>query len=403
MKMPAMLVNGLRRNPYPVYAVLRRTSPVLRLRDGIWGVFDFESVKRTLQEPEVFSSRAAPPGGGPLDWLIFQDPPRHTALRGLISRTFTPRAVAGLESRVHILANQLLDEVVERGAMDLVTDFSARLPLLVIADLIGVPPADVPRLTGWGNALLGAGDAIYGGERAARAVRNFRAAKDEMRPYLQALLGARRAAPRDDLLTRLVEAEVNADRLSDEEIFDFFQLLFIAGTETTTNLIANTVLCFLAHPEQQALVRATPALLPAAIEEVVRFRSPLQMVFRTTTREVALRGQVIPAGALVLPMIGSANRDPRQFRHANRFDVTRTGEPHVGFGHGAHYCIGAALARMEARIAIGALLERTPDLQRARRGGWAPRTAINVHGPQSLPVRFTSAARLGAGERNSRS
>jgi cytochrome P450 len=201
--------------------------------------------------------------------------------------------------------------------------------------------------------------------------------------------------PRDDLLTRLVEAEVDGERLTEEEIFSFFQLLLLAGTETTTNLIANAVLCFLDHPEQLARVRAASELLPAAIEEVLRFRTPVQIVFRATTQDVELRGRVIPAGALVFLMVGSANRDARQFRDAHRFDVAREPTPHVAFGFGAHFCIGAALARLEARVALSALLERVPDLRRAHRGPWSPRTGLNVQGPRSLPMRFTPGRRSG--------
>ena len=171
----------------------------------------------------------------------------------------------------------------------------------------------------------------------------------------------------------------------------FFELLLLAGTETTTNLIANTMLCFFRHPEQQARVRDDRALLPTAIEEVLRFRSPVQMVFRATTRNLSVGKRTIPRGAIVLAMIGSANRDPRHFQQADRFDATRTGAAHVDFGHGAHYCVGAALGRLEARVAVAGLLDRLPDLHRAERGPWAPRTGINVHGPRSLPVRFRRA------------
>lgn len=392
MKLPSMLTNAFRRNPYPVYSALRRAAPVLRIRTGLWAVFDHDSVKRALQDHDAFSSRVAAPGGAPLDWLIFQDPPRHTVLRALITRTFAPRAVAELETRIGAIANDLIDEVIEHGAMDLVADFAERLPLLVIADMLGVPRADTPRLTAWGQAIIQLGDTLHGGERSACAVAAYRVATGEMHSYLSDLLIARRMQPSDDLLTRLVDAEVEGARLSDDEIVSFFQLLLLAGTETTTNLIANTVLCFLRHPGQCARVRAERALLQAALEEVLRFRSPVQMVFRTTTRDISMRGREIPRGAIVLAMVGSANRDSRQYPHANRFDIARAGAPHVGFGHGAHYCVGAALARLEARIAITALLDRTSGWQLALRGPWTPRVGINVHGPQRLPIRFSRDA-----------
>jgi cytochrome P450 len=386
------LTDALRRDPYPAYAVMRRVAPVCRLRAGVWALFDHDSVRRALNDPACFSSRAAPPGGSPLDWLIFLDPPRHSRLRALIARTFTPRAVAALEPQIDALAHRLLDVVIPRGECDLVTDFSAPLPALVIVALLGVPDADAHRVGPWGDAIIGLGETVAGGERAARAAARYRAAKEEMQPYLAALLDARRAEPRDDLLTRLVQAEVDGERLTEEEIFGFFQLLLLAGTETTTNLISNTVLCLLRHPAQRARLDADMGLLPAALEEVLRYRSPVQMVFRATTNDVTLRGRTIPAGQLVLAMVGSANRDPRHFPAAGRFDITRAGQPHVGFGHGPHYCIGAALARLEARVALTALFSRAGDLRRRDRDGWLPARGINVHGPRSLRVRFTPVA-----------
>ena len=167
MMLLTVLADAFRRNPYPVYSVLRRVSPVIRLRDGIWALLGHDDVKRALVDQEAYSSRAAVPGATPLDWMIFQDPPRHTALRALVTRTFAPRAVADLEMRIRAIANSLLDEVASRGEMDLVTDFAERLPLLVISDMLGVPHADAPRMTRWGDAIIHVGDALYGGERAA--------------------------------------------------------------------------------------------------------------------------------------------------------------------------------------------------------------------------------------------
>lgn len=387
-----LLADALRRNPYPMYAVMRRTAPVLHLRKGIWALFDHETVQRALHDPVAFSSQAAPPGGTPLEWLIFMDPPRHTKLRALVTRTFTPRAVAELEPRIELIVHQLLDDVMPAGRFDLVTDFSERLPLLVILELLGMSAEDATLMNRWSDAIIGLGDTIFGGERAARALVTYRAAKEEMLPYLGTLLAQRRAAPRNDLLTRLVQAEVEGEHLTEAEIFGFFQLLLLAGTETTTNLISNSILCLLEHPEQRAALAAEPALLPAAIEEVLRYRTPVQIVFRATAEEVELRGRTIPRHQLVLVMVGSANRDASHFQGAHRFDITRPPQPHVGFGHGAHFCLGAALARLEARVALSALLTRMPALRRAERGPWHPCTGVNVHGPRSLPMVFGNAA-----------
>ena len=394
---PGFLVAALRRNPYPVYSAMRKIAPVLHDRvHGLWMLFDFESVKRALNDHEAFSSRAAPPGDKPLDWLIFLDPPLHTKMRAIVMRTFTPRAIASLEPRIRERTDTLLDEVIERGTMDLVVDFADRLPVMVIADMIGVPE-DVSRLRGWTDAILHLGDAVGGGEAAARAIRNFRAAKDEMRPYLHELLEARRASPKDDLLTRLVEAEVDGERLGLEEILGFFQLLLFAGSETTTNLIGNAMLCFLERTDVLARVRANLDLLPAAIEEVLRYRTPVQLVFRSTARDVVMHGKTIPAGQLVLAMVGSANRDRKQFENADRFDITRQPNAHVAFGHGAHFCIGASLARLEGRIALARLLERLDGLRGESRKPWPPRSGLNVYGPTSLPVQFEKGRRVGQG------
>jgi cytochrome P450 len=189
-------------------------------------------------------------------------------------------------------------------------------------------------------------------------------------------------------LTRLVEAEVDGERLTQQDILGFFQLLLLAGSETTTNLINNALLCLVENPEQLARLRAEPELLPTAIEEVLRYRSPLQWMFRQTRRDIEMHGQTIPAGKLVLAMIGSANHDPQQFRESSRFDITRDPNPHIAFGHGIHFCLGAALARLESRIALSDLLKRVKGFELASDEPWEPRKGLHVHGPTRLPIRF---------------
>ncbi len=382
------LAERLCRDPYPVYRLLRRVSPTLRAPRGIWMLFDYESVKWALHDHETFSSRAAPPGGGPLDWLIFQDPPRHTKLRGIVTRAFTPRAIAGIEPRVRTLIHELLDSALGRptGEMDLVADFSDRLPLLVIAEMLGIPAEDRSRFKRWSDAILHLSETLAGGERAVRAIDAYTQARAEMTPYVTDLLWRRRLEPRDDLLTRLVQAEMDGQRLTEQEMLDFFQLLLLAGSETTTNLIGNAIVCFLRYPSQLARLRQQPELWSSAIEEVLRFRSPVQAVFRTTRRDVTVHGRRIPSGALVLALLGSANRDPRQFRNPGVFDIARDPNPHVAFGHGIHFCLGAALARLEARIALPAFLERVEHFELAERS-WTPRLGFHVHGPARLPLR----------------
>jgi cytochrome P450 len=293
------------------------------------------------------------------------------------------------------LAREFLNNVIERGEMDVAADFAIPLPMTVIAEMIGIPGADWPRYKHWSDVILKLSYTMRGMEgdqEAATAISGFTAVTEEMDAYLAEMIAQRQAKPSDDLLTRLVEAEVDGERLTRAEILGFFQLLVVAGQETTTNLINNAVLCLLENPDQLARLRALPELLPSAIEEVLRYRSPLQWIMRTPRRETEVHGKLIPAGQLVLAMIGSANRDPKQFRDPEKFDVTRNPNPHVAFGHGIHSCLGAALARMESRIALSELLVRLTNLELASAEPWQPRKALHVHGPARLPIRFQSAA-----------
>ena len=383
--MKRSLLDRFRRNPYPLYSLLRRATPVFRIpgRD-IWLLLDYESVKRALNDSATFSSRAAPPSGKPLNWLIFLDPPEHTKLRGIISRTITPRAIAELEPMIRRLARELLDSAAVTGTVDLVADFSAPLPLLVIAEMLGIPVVDRARFLQWADAILRLGDSIAGGDAATRAYASYHAARDDMRLYLENLLRTRTHGARG-LLAQLAAAEVDGERLAFDDILGFFQLLLLAGTETTTNLIGNAVLCFDTNRDQLTAVVEEPDLLPRAIEEVLRYRSPVQLVFRMTTRDVRIGGKRIPANALVLPVVGAANRDPAEFASPRAFDITRSDNHHAGFGHGIHYCLGAALARLEARVALEELLPRLRDF---RIEGWEPSTGINVHGPRSLTLKL---------------
>lgn len=378
----------MRRNPFPLFERLRSTFPVFREPEsGAWMVFDHDSVKRVLQDPETFSSVVSEPEAKTSQWLIFTDPTRHTQLRGLVSRAFTTRAVAGLEPRIRALSRELLAQVSASGEMDLVADYALPLPMMVIAELLGAPIVDYRHFRRWSDTLLGLAHVVQGGDAAAPAIAAFALAHDEMDTYLATLLDQRRTTPTEDLLTRLLHAEVDGIRLSHDEILGFFQLLLLAGHETTTNLISNAVLCLLAAPDTLATVRARPELVPSMIEEVLRFRSPVQAVFRVTHREVVLKGQRIGPGELILPSIGAANRDPAVFRDPNTFDVTRDPNPHLAFGYGIHFCVGAPLARLEARIALPDLLALR-GLARATEAPWEPRAGFNIHGPSRLGLRF---------------
>jgi cytochrome P450 len=377
----------VRRNPYPLYEQVRKVSPVLREpQTGLWMLFDYESVKRALSDHETFSSRCSQ-----LDWMNFHDPPRHTKLRALVSQAFTPRSIANLEPRIRELTLQLLEPFTGRGEMDLAADFAVALPILVIAEMLGIPTTDREQFKRWNEVILNLSYTVgRRDEMATRAQAEFVAITGEMDAYLAGLLAERRSAPRDDLLTRLLQAELDGQRLTHQEIFGFFQLLLLAGSETTANLINNAILCFIENPDQLARLKSAPELLSSAIEEVLRYRSPLQWMLRVTTKAVELHGQSIPPGGVVLPIMGSANRDPAQFRDANQFDIARTPNPHVAFGHGLHFCLGAALSRTEARIALPILLERLKDVRLASAEPWEPRKGLHVHGPARLPIVFSA-------------
>src|SRR5438876_8598133 len=378
---------------------MRQGLPVFHLAQfDLWMIFDFEGVKRALVDHGVFSSDLShvPGHGNRGEWFIFFDPPRHTKLRALISKAFAPRVVANLEPRIRELSRQLLDQAIEHGEMDLAAAFAVPLPMLAIAEMIGVPVADWPRYKRWSDVILKLANTFSRDEEAARTVNEYRTVTAEMRGFLPDLMAQRRAAHQDDLLTRLVEAEVEGQRLTQAEVLGFVQLLLVGGQETTANLINNAVLCFLENPDQLARLRAAPDLLPSAIEEVLRYRSPLQWMPRATRSAVEMHGLVIPAGKLVLPMIGSANRDPKQFRDAGRFDITRDPNPHIAFGHGIHACLGAPLARLEARIALADFLGRFEAFELASNEPWEPRKALGVHGPSRLPIRFVPGRRAAA-------
>jgi cytochrome P450 len=382
--MLSLFSDDVRRNPYPMYEHLRNTSPLVHdPQTGLWMVFDYDGVKRVLTDHEAFSSRI-----GPAEWMVFIDPPRQSKLRALISQAFTPRSVVNLEPRIAELSHALLDEKIEAGEMDLAADFSILLPMMVIAEMLGIPVEDRSEFKRWNDVLLNMSYTVPGGGGAQEAMTDFTAVTAEMDAYVGKLIEQRRSSPKDDLLTRLVQAQVEGERLTQHEILGFFQLLLLAGSETTTNLINNAILCFVENPDQLARLNSQPDLLPSAIEEILRYRAPLHWMLRLTRHEVELHGQTIPARKVVLPMIGAANRDPRQFPDPNRFDITRNPNPHVAFGQGIHFCLGAPLARLEAKVALTNFLARVKGFALASSQPWEPRKGLHVHGPSRLPIRF---------------
>lgn len=292
--------------------------------------------------------------------LISSDPPTHTRLRALINKAFTPRVIEQLRPRIQALVDSLLDRVVERGEMDVIADLAYPLPATVIAELLGAPAEDRDRFKLWSEEIL----AFQGTGRATTDVlQRSQHGVGEMRAFLMDLLVERRRAPRADLLSRLVEAEAEGDTLTEAELLTTCVTLLTAGHETTTNLIGNGLYTLLRHPDQLARVRAQPELLPMAIEEMLRYESPLQRNPRRVAADIVLRGKQLRRGDFVLQVLGAANRDRAQFPDPDRFDVTRQANRHVAFGFGVHFCLGAPLARLEALIAIRTMLRRLPRLQ----------------------------------------
>jgi len=312
-----------------------------------WHVFRYDDVARVLTDHARFSSKVFVFEGSPFsDTMLVTDPPDHRKLRSLVNLAFTPRAVARLAGRIGELTGRLLDRVRERGEMDVVADLSAPLPSWVIAEMLGMPEADWDAVQRW---------ARFDGPPASVGTR--------MRDYFGELAERRRREPGDDLVTALVNAEIDGERLSGRELTNFCSLLFIAGQETTKNLIANFFLTLSDHPDVQARLTADPALVPGAVEEVLRALPPVWFLFRRSTEDVELGGVRIPAGEMVMPWMASANRDPAQFPDPDRFDIGRDPNRHVAFGHGIHFCVGAPLARLEARVALPIMLERLRSLR----------------------------------------
>jgi cytochrome P450 len=380
-----------RRNPYPLYSRMRRDAPVFRVAPPFdaWLIFDYDGVKRVLSDHDSFSNRVPAPD----NWFIFKDPPQHTKLRALISKAFSPQIILTLEGHIRQLSRDLLDRAIDRGEMDLAGDFAVPLPMRVIAKMMGIAEDDWPQFKAWSDTILKISYSRGGDEASRKVMAEFRQVTAVMNDYVAAMIYDRRESPKDDLLGNLVAAQVDGHRLSQNEILGFFQLLIVAGQETTANLINNAMLSLLENPDQLALLRCNMNLLPLAIEEALRFRAPLQWMMRTPTRSIEMHGQTLLPGQLVLPMIGSANRDDKQFERAEEFDITRDPNPHIAFGHGIHFCLGAALARLEAKIALTDLLQRFKDIRLASDEPWEPRKALHVHGPARLPIRFAGLTR----------
>ncbi len=382
-----------RREPYEIFARARREHPVFPHAEfPVVSIFRYTDVQPILKDPAIWSNDFDLPGVDPEERpapsMLAQDPPGHTRLRGLVSQAFTPRIIRGLEARMHAIAGELVDRAVEEGEVDVVQALAYPLPVIIIAEIIGVPPEDRERFKAWSDvAVEGFGNALFVPSTPERMARLGRV-RSEMGAYFSTLADERRLKPREDLLTGLVQAEVEGSRLTHAEMLQMLILLLVAGNETTTNLIGNALLTVLDHPAQLARLRAERALLPSAVDEVLRYSSPVQMDPRRATRDVELHGHRIMANQLVVCWLGSANRDAEIFPDPDRFDIARGDNRHLAFGFGPHYCIGANLARLEAQVALAALLDRTRAFERVDDAPLPLHPSIVFRGVTRLPLRL---------------
>ena len=384
-------------NPYPFYHALREKDPVHQSPMGFWVLTRYDDVVTSLRDPRYGRDGFAPlieatygpetaEGNLPRSMLM-RDPPDHTRLRALVNKAFTPRVIEGMRAHIQAIVDRLLDKVQGARSMDVIDDLAYPLPVTVICEMLGVPLDDQNAIRGWSSDIARSLDAIglmADPDIVARGV----AARRNLTEYFRRLLPERRQHPKADLLSLLIAVEEQGDRLNEGELLAMCLLLFIAGHETTVNLIGNGTLALLEHPDQMARFKDDPALIPSAIEELLRYDSPVQWTARITNADVEAGGREIPSGSMVIAAIGAANRDPSHFPDPDRLDIARADNRHVSFGFGIHFCLGAPLARVEGQIALGTLLRRMPDLalQTGATLDWRESSALR--GLKRLPVTF---------------
>ncbi|MGH9970835.1 MAG: cytochrome P450 family protein [Pyrinomonadaceae bacterium] len=376
-------------NPYPFYAQLRTEVPVCPttlLRQPTWLITRYDDVVWVLKDERFLKdwlprTRWIHRLSGPITrHMLNQDGPHHTRLRTLVHKAFTPSLVERLQERIQSVCDELLDELTRNGRLDLMSGYAVPLPLTIIAELLGIPVADRIRFYNLARSSLSASNMIG-------VLRSFPDQRFIVR-RLRKLIAERRREPREDLITALVQVKEAGDKLSEPELIGMINLLLIAGYETTVNLIGSGALALLQHPEQRELFMRNPALVDSAIEELLRYTSPLDVASqRFAGEDVRLDAVTIPQGHLVIALLGSANHDESQFAHPERLDITRDPNRHVAFGQGVHFCIGAPLARLEGQIALMTLFRRFPNLrltQKPENLRW--RKSLIVRGLEELPV-----------------
>jgi cytochrome P450 len=370
---------------------MRTDSPVFfNVERNVWEVYRYHDIQTVLGDPVTFSSDYYGAAGRPeLQTMVSMDPPRHTQFRKLISRAFTTKMVAALEPRIHAITHELVDRVADCGRMDVISDFAFQLPVTVICEMLGLPLSDRDRFKQWSVPAVKISERVIQGQAPEPYMLE---AVAELMQYLETLAIERRRAPGEDLISGLATASVDGDSLSIQEVTSTCRLLLIAGFETTTNLIGNATYLLLSHPDALAQVRSDAGKLASAIEEAVRYHTPFQFFARIATRDVELGGQLIRAGQHVIVYNGSGNRDAAAFSDPDRFDIAREPNRHVGFGHGIHYCLGAVLGRLEAKVGITTLLQRLPDLRLDEENPVERLSSTVLFGLHRLPVRFTPTA-----------
>jgi cytochrome P450 len=391
-------------DPYPFYASLREAGPVQfveSLMRGCYVLTRHEDITSVLKNPALFSSKLMAPGAMmPKELgedvlryfqvennLLTSTPPLHTRLRTLVSRAFTPRRVAELEPRIRELSGELIDAMLVREEFDLIPELAAPLPVIVIAEMLGVEPERRLDFKRWSDDVLLAINPPGTREDLMRLRESILA----FHAYLEAAVERRRREPRPDLISALIEAsEAEGGFLSTLDIIGFTRLLLVAGNETTTNLIGNGMVALLRHPSEWERLAADPSLMPNAVEEMLRYDSPAQALIRVVLEDTEIAGQPVPKGARVLLLLGASNRDPRRFPEPDRFDVTREAQGHVSFGHGIHFCLGAPLARLEAKMVFEELFRRV------RRVSFAPGQEETIPWNQAFLIRGPKRLRLKA-------
>jgi cytochrome P450 len=382
-------------NPYPFYRALREEDPVHQSPLGFWVCTRYDDAVMILRDPrfgrEGMAKRMEARLGLTQDTsrardMLFQDPPDHTRLRALVSRAFTPRVVEVMRPHIQEIVDGLLDRVDGARAMDVIEDLAYPLPVTVICEMLGVPAADQDIFKSWSTDIARSLDAAIL-PADSDAIPRGRDARLGLADYFRSLIATRRKDPKPDLLSALIAAEEEGNKLSEGELVSTCMLLLIAGHETTVNLIGNGLLALLQHPDQLRALRDDPGLIQTGVEELLRFDGPVQRTGRMTTAEVEIGDKRIPRDSVVVSVIGAANRDPKQFADPDRLDVSRRDNRHIAFGFGIHFCLGAPLARLEGQIALGTLLRRMPKLALVSDvPEW--RESSTLRGLKSLPVTF---------------